>query len=38
MKKKIVKIFCVSEIIGSEKVAIHCLCQEKNTCYGQSMG
>ena len=36
--KKNYKIFFVSEIFGSEKVAINCFCQEENTSYGESMG
>ena len=38
MKKKIQKIFFVSEIIASENVAINCLSYKENTYYRQSMG
>ena len=37
-KKKIQKMFLVSEIIASENVAVNCLSQEANTCHKQSMG
>ena len=36
--KKNYKIFFVSEIFASEKVAINCFCQEENTCSQQSIG
>ena len=37
MKRKIKKIFLVSEIIASEMAAVNCLYYEGNTCHGQSM-
>ena len=37
MKRKIQKIFLVSEIIASEMAAVNCLYYEGNTCHGQSM-
>ena len=36
-KKKNQKKFLVSGIIPTENVVIKCLCQEENTCQGQSM-
>ena len=37
MKRKIEKIFLVSEIIASEVAAVNCLYYEGNTCHSQSM-
>ena len=37
MKRKIQKIFLVSEIIAAEMAAVNCLYSEGNTCHGQSM-
>ena len=37
MKKKIGKIFLVSEIIASEMAAVNCLYYEEKTCHSQSM-
>ena len=36
-KKKIRKMFLVSEIIASEIAAVNCLYYDRNTCDGQSM-
>ena len=37
MRRKIKKIFLVSEIIVSEMAAVNCLYYEGNTCHGQLM-
>ena len=37
MKRKIEKIFLVSEIIASEVAALNCLYYEGNTCHGRSL-
>ena len=37
MKRKIKKIFLVSEIIAAEMAAVNCLYYEENTSHGQSM-
>ena len=37
MKRKIQKIFFVSEIIASEMAAVNCRYYEGNICRGQSM-
>ena len=37
MKRKIEKIFLVSEIIASEVAAVNCLYYEGNTCHGRSL-
>ena len=37
MKRKIKKIFLVSEIIASEVAAVNCLYYEGNTCHGRSL-
>ena len=37
MKKRIQKVFFVSEIISSENIAINCLSKEENTCHQQLM-